>query len=300
MPIQVECPSCRASIRVRDEHAGRRGRCPHCKAAFARAHADGRAGARRDARAGRARDDDGEPMHWPTRRARQRPSGRAPRRCPGVGVSARGVIEAAAPTAQDAHPPPGPRRLRRPDRAGPPHDPLPALGPDRRRGDGAAPAGVRGDHRPGRRRGGVPRDAPRIDPPARPGRRLKFAAVIYAAPLVAGAMVVALMIKPLFARPPRGPKAAVARPGRRAAAVRLRGRRLRFGRRAAAGADRGRLPRQRLGAPRRGPPGRPGRQADPHHRPARSRPASRSSSSPACSPTSSATSRRGRGCGSTR
>ena len=40
----------------------------------------------------------------------------------------------------------------------------------------------------------------------RGGHALKFAAVVYIAPLVAGAMVVVLMIKPLFARPARGPK----------------------------------------------------------------------------------------------
>ncbi len=46
-----------------------------------------------------------------------------------------------------------------------------------------------------------------------PGAALKIAAVIYIAPLVAGAMVVALMIKPLFARPPRGPRSRSLEPG---------------------------------------------------------------------------------------
>ena len=45
------------------------------------------------------------------------------------------------------------------------------------------------------------------------GRAMQFAAIIYAAPLVAGAIVVALMIKPLFARPPRRPKARSLDPG---------------------------------------------------------------------------------------
>lgn len=31
MPMPVECPSCRASFRVKEEHAGKKGRCPHCK-----------------------------------------------------------------------------------------------------------------------------------------------------------------------------------------------------------------------------------------------------------------------------
>ena len=172
MPIQVECPSCHASIRVRDEHAGRRGRCPHCKAVFARARsaptAEPRARRRcrapavaarrrrRRLRTGRrAAQGKGRPgaRRGAAGRGRQRPRGRRGGRA----------------HAQDAHRPPGPRRLRRPDRAGPPHDPLPALGPDRRRGDGPAADGLRGDHRPGRRRGGVPRDPPRVDPPARPG-----------------------------------------------------------------------------------------------------------------------------------
>ncbi|WP_406698223.1 M48 family metalloprotease [Singulisphaera sp. Ch08] len=35
MPISVECPSCQSRVRVRDELAGKRGRCPSCKAVFA-------------------------------------------------------------------------------------------------------------------------------------------------------------------------------------------------------------------------------------------------------------------------
>jgi len=31
MPIRVECPSCQAAFRVHDDQAGRRGRCPRCK-----------------------------------------------------------------------------------------------------------------------------------------------------------------------------------------------------------------------------------------------------------------------------
>ena len=31
MPIRVDCPSCRASFRVGEEHAGKRGKCPRCK-----------------------------------------------------------------------------------------------------------------------------------------------------------------------------------------------------------------------------------------------------------------------------
>ena len=34
MPIATECPSCRATFRVKDEHAGKRGRCPKCKHVF--------------------------------------------------------------------------------------------------------------------------------------------------------------------------------------------------------------------------------------------------------------------------
>ena len=32
MPIPVECPSCRSTFRVKDEHVGKRGQCPACKA----------------------------------------------------------------------------------------------------------------------------------------------------------------------------------------------------------------------------------------------------------------------------
>lgn len=42
---------------------------------------------------------------------------------------------------------------------------------------------------------------------------VKIAAVVYAAPLIAGGVVVALLIKPLFARPARGPRARVLDPG---------------------------------------------------------------------------------------
>ncbi len=33
MPIPITCPSCRAEIRVKDSHAGKRGLCPKCRAA---------------------------------------------------------------------------------------------------------------------------------------------------------------------------------------------------------------------------------------------------------------------------
>src|SRR5262249_3600175 len=42
---------------------------------------------------------------------------------------------------------------------------------------------------------------------------MKVAAIIYAGPLVAGALVVVLMVKPLFARPARGPKSRSLDPG---------------------------------------------------------------------------------------
>src|SRR5262245_36012680 len=32
MSIQVSCAACQAQFRVKDEHAGRTGRCPRCKA----------------------------------------------------------------------------------------------------------------------------------------------------------------------------------------------------------------------------------------------------------------------------
>ena len=124
---------------------------------------------------------------------------------------------------------------------------------------------------------------------------MQFAAIIYAAPLVAGAMVVALMIKPLFARPPRRPKARALDPGVEPLlfafvdgvcdAVGTRGR-----------PDRGRLRGQRLGTPRRRPLGVfSGELMLTIGLPLAA--GSNSSSSPGCSPTTSGTSRRGRGCG---
>src|SRR5215467_13058693 len=31
MAISLTCPTCNAAFRVKDEHAGRRGKCPHCQ-----------------------------------------------------------------------------------------------------------------------------------------------------------------------------------------------------------------------------------------------------------------------------
>ncbi len=121
MPIQVECPSCHTTIRVPDEHAGRRGRCPRCKAVFV-ATAPARPGrpspprrsrprrailprsdmpSRRPRRAvRRASMATATSTRWPTPPRRAKAVRRGAESLPGVGVSARGVAEAAAPTGR--------------------------------------------------------------------------------------------------------------------------------------------------------------------------------------------------------
>jgi predicted Zn finger-like uncharacterized protein len=228
MPIQVECPSCQATIRVEDEYAGRRGRCPRCKAVFVAAAPTAAAAAAAIAPApgdpaevgyvvapGPASGlDDGDiyalagaPRRVKSVRARAES-------LPGVGVSARGVVEAAAPT----------RRTLTPKQV------LAAFG---------------GRIEPVRPTmlyrlwilivAAVMVTLPlvyvaivglvvvavlyhavhniSIFQHVRGGGAMKGAAVAYVAPLVAGAVVVALMVKPLFARPARGPKPRSLEPG---------------------------------------------------------------------------------------
>jgi predicted Zn finger-like uncharacterized protein len=236
MPIQVECPSCHATIRVPDEHAGRRGRCPRCKAVFvatapmtATADVDAPAigpAAGHPAEVGHAvapgpsaaRDGDGDgdgdlyaladaPRRARTVRARAES-------LPGVGVSARGVAEAAAPTGRTLTA----REI------------LAAFGgriePVRPTvlyrtwilivaavmvllpmvylaiiGLVVAAVLYHAVHNIS------------ILQSVRGGNALKVAAMIYATPIIAGGMVVALMVKPLFARPARGPKSRSLDPG---------------------------------------------------------------------------------------
>ena len=101
MPIQVECPSCRASIRVRDEHAGRRGACPHCKVAFAVPMPTAEPEPVAMPEPAGAEDDEYALADAPRKAKAVRARAEA---LPGVGVSARGVIEAAAPTRKTLTP----------------------------------------------------------------------------------------------------------------------------------------------------------------------------------------------------
>ncbi len=232
MAIQVECPSCRATIRVRAEHAGRRGRCPHCQMVFA-VPAAGAATAESvpaNPTAPRNAPETGaSPVMEPVIAPPAEDDGGygladAPRRAKAVkaragaladaGFGARGVVEAAAPT----------RRTLDPARV------LAAFG---------------GRIQPVRptivyRLWILVVAAVMIVLPliylalialvamavmyhavhnvtiltaVRGSAALKIALVIYAAPLVVGAIVVLLMIKPLFARPARGPKARALDPG---------------------------------------------------------------------------------------
>jgi predicted Zn finger-like uncharacterized protein len=244
MAIQVECPSCRASIRVQDEHAGRRGRCPRCKTVFtvpaqAPSAESEPVATLASASAGSALvPDPGNPVEvgyalatGPEPRPTADPDdgdayalADAPRKAkavraraeslPGVGVSARGVVEAVAPTRKMLNP----RQI------------LAAFGgriePVRPTilyrlwilivaavmvmlplvyvaiiGLVVAAVVYHAVHNVS------------IFTAVRGGNALKFVAIVYAAPLVAGAMVVVLMVKPLFARPARGPKSRSLDPG---------------------------------------------------------------------------------------
>jgi predicted Zn finger-like uncharacterized protein len=234
MPIQVECPSCRTTIRVQDQHAGRRGRCPRCKAIFvATAPATAAPDVATPAMApgdpaevgyavapgpssGPAAGLDGEGDIYAMADAPRRAKVVRARTgsLPGVGVSARGVAEAAAPTSKTLTP----RQI------------LAAFGgriePVRPTllyrlwilivaavmvmlplvyvaiiGLVVAALVYHAVHNV------------TILQHVRGGSALKVAAVIYAAPLIAGGMVVALMVKPLFARPARGPKSRALEPG---------------------------------------------------------------------------------------
>jgi predicted Zn finger-like uncharacterized protein len=101
MSIQVECPSCHATIRVRDEHAGRRGRCPHCKAVFAVPEPTPAAEPEPAAMPAPAlADDDGDAYALVDAPRKAKAVRARAESLPGVGVSARGVVVAAAPTSQ--------------------------------------------------------------------------------------------------------------------------------------------------------------------------------------------------------
>jgi Zn-dependent protease with chaperone function len=214
MPIQVECPSCRAAIQVPDEDAGRRGRCPRCEAVLVAAAAEpgeiGYAAAPAASAPSSPPDLDGDgagyaPADAPRRAKAVRPRAES---LPGVGVSARGVAAAAAPTT---------RTLTAPEIL-------------------AAFGGRIEPVRPtllyrawilivalvmvtlpvvyvaiiGLVVAAVLYHAVHhitIFQHVRGSGATKGAALLYVAPIISGGIVVLLMVKPLFARPPRGPKA---------------------------------------------------------------------------------------------
>ncbi len=240
MVMQVECPSCRAAIRVRAEHAGRRGRCPHCQAMFA-VPAPSAAEpelawvaapeAPFDVDAAPTPGPESPPMPDPVPAAESVPVeddgayalADAPRRAKTVkaragglseaGFGARGVAEAAAPTRRTLHA----REMLAAfvDRIEPFR---PALGYRLWILIVAAVmvllplvyvalivlVGLATAYH-------AVHNITILT--AVRGAAVKIALLIYAAPLVAGAMTVLLMIKPLFARPARGPKARSLDPG---------------------------------------------------------------------------------------
>ena len=201
MPIQVECPSCRASIRVRDEHAGRRGRCPHCKVAFAVPMPTAEpepvampepAGAEDDeyALANAPAQGKSRPgaRRGPARGRRQRPRGDRGGRATRKTLTPRQVLAAFGGRIEPVRPTILYRLWILIVAAVMVLLPLVYLGII---GLVVAAVVYHATHHVS------------ILQHAR-GGALKFAASIYAAPLVAGGMVVALMIKPLFARPRAG------------------------------------------------------------------------------------------------
>src|SRR4051812_37521758 len=96
MAIQVSCAACRSEFKVKDEHAGRSGRCPRCKAPVAVPAAKVRAPA----------------VEPPAPSAPDEPDEYALAGAPGKprGVRLRGEDGGAATTALQAAAPSGPTR----------------------------------------------------------------------------------------------------------------------------------------------------------------------------------------------
>jgi predicted Zn finger-like uncharacterized protein len=124
MPILVECPSCHSKMQVKDEHAGRRGRCSSCKTVFAVSAPSQAAAAAESGAPGRASEPDrARPVdHAPAPKVpaagqpaqqeeecesyaladggprKVKPRAARADQSPSTGPSAQGVREAAAPT----------------------------------------------------------------------------------------------------------------------------------------------------------------------------------------------------------
>ena len=185
MPMKAVCPSCRAEIPIRDEHAGKRGRCPNCKAIFtapvpelALVEAGSVGGAGRLAEAGvppplrpaPAVNEDGDSagLRACGRVDKKGKGGPGTRRAPARRRNQRqGGDRGSGTDAEDLDAGADLGGVSRRDRAGSADDSLPALDRDRRRHDGTAPPGVRRDHWPCRRRRCVSRGQPHHDPPVR-------------------------------------------------------------------------------------------------------------------------------------
>ncbi len=230
MPISVECPSCQTSFRVKEEHAGKRGKCPSCKAALTvpaaspgpltddgeLAPVDAAPGRQADAgltswtaateKPGGAEEDVGRGYARTGGATRKAKAVRVREGAlPTVGLGAEGVRQAAAPTQKTRTPAEilmGFRGEIAPFRPSPLYRLWLLIG-----------AGIMvllpliyvalialvivalGYH--------AVNDVT-VFKHARNKSSIKGAVMIYFIPLVCGAMMVALMLKPLFARPAKG------------------------------------------------------------------------------------------------
>jgi predicted Zn finger-like uncharacterized protein len=232
MPIQVHCPSCGANFRVSEELAGKRGRCARCKAVFsvARPRTAGVDLGSGPAQAGRCdeadlprieprpkvdgEDDDSSYALADGAAKKAKAVRAAASALPGVGISAKGVIEAAAPTRRTLTP----KQIMGAFRGEiEPFRPtflyrlwvvivvgVMVLLPLIYVGIIGLTAAVVVYH--------AVNHATILNAAGR-GGAIRLAALVYLAPIVVGGVVVALLLKPLFAQPGRGPKQKLLEPG---------------------------------------------------------------------------------------
>jgi predicted Zn finger-like uncharacterized protein len=233
MPMQVECPSCRATIQVPEAHAGKRGRCPRCKAVFSAPvletapvesglvsepapAADAVVAPSVQLRQHAVGSNDGDVYALADASTKKAKAVRVREGAlPGMGIGAKEVLEAAAPTRRTMTPK---QVLAAFEGEIEPVRPtilyrlwvaivagvmvlLPVLYVAI---IGLVTAGL------------VYHAVHNVTIFQAVGHRanaLKAAALIYISPLLAGAVVIALMLKPLFARPARGPRQRTLDPG---------------------------------------------------------------------------------------
>ncbi len=192
MPIPVDCPACRASFRVGDQHAGKAGRCPRCREVV---------------RVPQARPAQAE-VEVEETYGLDDPSLAAPARAAAVRAATRASAKVASPALAPSRPTRTPMEIL---------------------------AAFRGEIRPVRptllyRAWILIIAATMVLLPAiyvaliglvgyavylhatanlaiiQNVRNIKVALILYAGPLAAGAIVIAFMLKPLFARPAKRPK----------------------------------------------------------------------------------------------